>query len=79
LLVKELGEEGFDQETVKELTHLLVDIIKANVVVEWTEKADAQREMRRKIKSQLRVAKYRGNIEALAQQLVELAKVHFRK
>jgi hypothetical protein len=45
----------------------------------WTVKEDVQREMRSRIKRQLRAAKCPANkLEAVTQQVMNLAKVHFR-
>lgn len=69
-----------DVEDLKTLTHLVTDIIQQEAVVEWTNKEDVKREMRKKIKKQLRVSPCpKEKLESLTQQLIDLAAVHYRK
>ncbi|PEB82850.1 DEAD/DEAH box helicase [Bacillus cereus] len=70
-----------DVEDLKALTHLITDIIQQEAdIVEWTTKEDVKREMRKKIKKQLRVSPCpKEKLESLTQQLIELATVHYRK
>jgi len=69
-----------DIEDLKALTHLITDIIQQEAVVEWTNKEDVKREMRKKIKKQLRVSPCpKEKLESLTQQLIDLATVHYRK
>jgi type I restriction enzyme R subunit len=69
-----------DVEDLKALTHLITDIIQQEAVVEWTNKEDVKREMRKKIKKQLRVSPCpKEKLESLTQQLIDLAAVHYRK
>lgn len=69
-----------DAEDLKTLTHLVTDIIQQEAVVEWTNKEDVKREMRKKIKKQLRVSPCpKEKLESLTQQLIELAVVHYRR
>jgi type I restriction enzyme R subunit len=79
MLEKELpGEE--DIEVLKDLTHIITEIILGEAVVEWTEKEDVKREMRKKIKRQLRASKTpQDKLESLTQKLMDLAEVHYRK
>lgn len=76
MLEKHLPEE--EKETLKDLTQIVTEIIQNESVVEWTQKEDVKREMRKKIKRQLRVAKC-PDVEGLTQQLMNLAEVHYRK
>lgn len=76
MLEKHLPEE--EKETLKDLTHIVTEIIQNESVVEWTQKEDVKREMRKKIKRQLRVAKC-SDVEGLTQQLMNLAEVHYKK
>ncbi|KGM46337.1 type I restriction endonuclease subunit R [Neobacillus niacini] len=72
------GEE--DKESLKELTHIITEDVQEQAVIEWTEKEDVKREMRKKIKRQLRASKCpKEKIEGLTQQLMDLAEVHYRK
>ncbi|MFL0361657.1 type I restriction endonuclease subunit R [Pseudobacillus sp. 179-B 2D1 NHS] len=69
-----------DVEDLKALTHLITDIIQQEIVVEWTNKEDVKREIRKKIKKQLRVSPCpKEKLESLTQQLIDLAAVHYRK
>ncbi|RXI96300.1 DUF3387 domain-containing protein [Anaerobacillus alkaliphilus] len=78
MVEKELGEE--DQNALKDLTHIQTEMIQDQAVIEWTEKEDVKREMRKRIKHQLRSSKInKDKIEALAQRLMDLAAVHYKK
>ncbi|WP_368042565.1 type I restriction enzyme endonuclease domain-containing protein [Ectobacillus sp. JY-23] len=69
-----------DVEDLKALTHLVTDIIQQEAVVEWTNKEDVKREMRKRIKKQLRVSPCpKERLESLTQQLIDLAAVHYKK
>ncbi|WP_176581093.1 type I restriction endonuclease subunit R [Bacillus thuringiensis] len=70
-----------DIEDLKALTHLITDIIQQEAdIVEWTNKEDVKREMRKKIKKQLRVSPCpKEKLESLTQQLIDLATVHYKK
>ncbi|MDR4325853.1 type I restriction endonuclease subunit R [Bacillus pseudomycoides] len=70
-----------DVEDLKALTHLITDIIQQEAdIVEWTTKEDVKREMRKKIKKQLRVSPCpKEKLESLTQQLIDLATVHYKK
>lgn len=48
--------------------------------MEWVKKEDIKREMRKKIKKQLRVSPCpKDKLESLTQQLIDLSIVHYRK
>lgn len=70
-----------DVEDLKALTHLITDVIQQEAhIVEWTNKEDVKREMRKKIKKQLRVSTCpKEKLESLTQQLIDLATVHYKK
>ncbi|MGG0577515.1 type I restriction endonuclease subunit R [Priestia aryabhattai] len=69
-----------DIEDLKALAHLITDTILEETVVEWAKKEDVKREMRKKIKKQLRVSPCpKDKLESLTQQLIDLAVVHYRK
>lgn len=79
MLEQQLPDEE-DKEVLKELTHIITENIQDQVVLEWTEKEDVKREMRKKIKRQLRASKCpKDKLEGLTQQLMDLAEVHYRK
>lgn len=69
-----------DIEDLKALTLLITETILQETVVEWVKKEDVKREMRKKIKKQLRVSPCpKDKLESLTQQLIDLAVVHYRK
>ncbi|KRF31953.1 type I restriction endonuclease subunit R [Paenibacillus sp. Soil787] len=78
---KELGKTDEDNEAMKDLTQIIVeDVSGLAQVVEWTEKEDVQREMRQRIKRQLRASKCPSDkLESLPQKVLDLAKVHFKR
>ncbi|MDO3678557.1 type I restriction endonuclease subunit R [Paenibacillus ehimensis] len=79
MLEKQVPEEK-DKEVLRELTHIITEIIQEHAVIEWTQKEDVKREMRQKIGRQLRVSKCpKDRIESLKLQLMELAAVHYHK
>ncbi|HDR7470296.1 TPA: type I restriction endonuclease subunit R [Bacillus toyonensis] len=80
MLEKEMPQYD-DAEDLKALAHLITDIIQQEAdIVEWTTKEDVKREMRKKIKKQLRVSPCpKEKLESLTQQLIDLATVHYRK
>ncbi|PBB06942.1 type I restriction endonuclease subunit R [Salimicrobium humidisoli] len=76
LLEQELPEH--EEENVKELTHVITDIVQDFAVIDWTEKDDVKREMRKKIKRQLRASNCpNAQVENVARQLMNLAEVHY--
>jgi type I restriction enzyme, R subunit len=79
MLEQQLPDEQ-DKEALKELTHIITEDIQEQAVIEWTEKEDVKREMRKRIKRQLRASKCpKDKIEGLTQQLMDLAEVHYKK
>ncbi|MCT2534780.1 type I restriction endonuclease subunit R [Aquibacillus koreensis] len=77
LLEQELPD-GYEGESIKDLTEIITDTIQELAVIDWIEKDDVKREMRRKIKKQLRVSEIPNkNVENVARQLMDLAKVHY--
>ncbi|KAA9023567.1 type I restriction endonuclease subunit R [Niallia endozanthoxylica] len=78
MLEQQLPDEE-DKEALKELTHIITENIQDQAVLEWTEKEDVKREMRKKIKRQLRASKCpKDKLEGLTQQLMDLAEVHYK-
>lgn len=71
--------EGFEDDKLKDLTHIITGNIKELAVIDWTVKDDVKREMRRQTKRKLRENKCPANkVEALSNQIIDLAKVHYR-
>ncbi|WP_255294084.1 hypothetical protein [Bacillus toyonensis] len=61
------------------MTHLIIDTIQQELFVEWTNKVDAKREIRKKIKKQLSVSPCpKEKLESLTQQLINLAAVNYQ-
>ncbi|QKY68416.1 type I restriction enzyme endonuclease domain-containing protein [Lentibacillus sp. CBA3610] len=78
MLASEL--DGFEEDNVKELTHIITEIIQENAVIDWTFKDDVKREMRKRIKRQLRTNDCPSKeVENLARQLMELAEAHYKQ
>lgn len=80
LLYSELSDENHDDEQLTDLTQILVeDVSTLQKIRDWTTKEDVQREMRSRIKRQLRAANCpRDILESLTQKVMNLAKVHFK-
>lgn len=72
-----------DEQIIEIRKTLSNDILKALAelaVIDWTQKDDVQREMRRRIKRHLRSAGYDGNrIEALTARIMDLARARLAK
>ncbi|MDQ1912311.1 type I restriction endonuclease subunit R [Paenibacillus sp. GD4] len=80
LLRSEFSSDTDDDEQLTNLTQIVVEDVSAlQKIRDWTTKEDVQREMRSRIKRQLRAAKCPGDkLEAVTQQVMNLAKVHFK-
>lgn len=80
LLRTELSGDSHDDEQLSDLTQIVVEDVSAlQKIRDWTTKEDVQREMRSRIKRQLRAAKCPSDkLEAVTQQVMNLAKVHFK-
>lgn len=79
LFEKELTD-SLDQDALRRLVYVTTGVIQAQAVVEWTNKADVKREMRKSIKKELRDMKCpTDKLEQLAQQVISLAEVHYKK
>lgn len=62
-------------EQAKDLASAIFDALKVLAVIDWRNKEDVQREMRRQVKRLLRVAGIRSSIEELANGILDLARV----
>ncbi|WP_258110080.1 type I restriction endonuclease subunit R [Alicyclobacillus sp. SP_1] len=80
LLRVEFSSDSYDDEQLTDLTQIVVEDVSAlQKIRDWTTKEDVQREMRSRIKRQLRAAKCPSDkLEAVTQQIMNLAKVHFK-
>ena len=68
-----------EQEGLKDLTEIITEIIQDNAVIDWTEKEDVKREMRKKLKKQLRASSVPNKqVESVARQLMELGEIHYK-
>ncbi|MBX0358365.1 type I restriction endonuclease subunit R [Halobacillus sp. Nhm2S1] len=78
LLSREL--EDHEEENLKALTHLITGVVQEHAVIDWTEKEDVQRQMRRSIKNQLRASNCpKDRVENVAHQMMKLAEVHYKQ
>jgi len=60
-------------------TKKVIDAIKEKRVIDWNEKEDIQREMRREVKRLLRAKGCEeDNVEPLAREILNLARIHFK-
>jgi len=79
MLEKQLPEED-NKEALKALTEVITEKIQELSVIEWTQKDDVKREMRKQTKRQLRVFKCpEDKLESLTIQLVDLAGIHYKQ
>lgn len=77
--LKEPAEQG-DKARLADLAEAILDDLKQEAVIDWVAKEDVQREMRRKVKRQLRLAGVSGDsLEALTASIMDLARVRLTK
>lgn len=78
-LLEEYAPSDMEQEGLKDLTELITEIIQEEAVVDWVDKEDIKREIRKKIKRQLRASAVPNKeIEHVTRQIVELGEIHYR-
>jgi len=78
-LLAECAPEDIEQEGLKDLTEIITEVINENAVVDWVDKEDVKREIRKKIKKQLRASSIPNkDIERVTRQIVELGEIHYR-
>jgi type I restriction enzyme R subunit len=71
---------GSDQDNLKALAANILKTLEELAVIDWTQKDDVQREMRRQIKRHLRAAGFEADqIEALTARLMDLARARLAK
>ncbi|MFB7140941.1 type I restriction endonuclease subunit R [Gottfriedia sp. NPDC056225] len=80
LFKTELKEDSDEDEWVKDLTQIVFEEVSVlQSVRDWTTKEDTQREMRKRIKRQLRAVKCpKDSLDAITQKVMDLAKAHFK-
>jgi type I restriction enzyme R subunit len=80
LFKTELNVNESEDEWVKDLTQIVFEEVSVlQNIRDWTTKEDTQREMRKRIKRQLRAVKCPSDkLEAVTQQVMNLAKVHLK-
>ncbi len=80
LLRSEFSTNDHDDGQLTDLTQIIVeDVATLQKIRDWTTKEEVQRDMRSRIKRQLRAAKCPSDkLEAVTQQVMNLAKVHFK-
>lgn len=73
------GDHQSSAET-RDLAQEVFDVLKSETVIDWTNKQDVQREMRRKIKRSLRLANCKKEmIDELTVEIMDLARVRMAK
>jgi len=78
-LLEQYTPEDMEQEGLKDLTELITEIIHEEAVVDWVDKEDIKREIRKKIKRQLRASAVPNkDIEHVTRQIVDLGEIHYR-
>ena len=76
-LLKVEAGEGID---LKSAASKIVEILKSHVVIDWLQKEDVKRTMRKEVKRELRSAEYPADkIQDMATALVELAERRYPK
>ncbi len=79
LIGRAVSGDGLKQEDVVELADSVYDTLRNEAVLDWVNKEDVQREMRRKIKRQLRLAKCPlDKIETLAVEIMDWARTSIK-
>lgn len=79
LLEQELPND-YEHDKVKFLTETITEVIQDNAVIDWTEKEDIKREMRRQIKKELRPSPIPNKeLDRVTRELIELGEVHYKK
>ncbi|MEK4165610.1 type I restriction endonuclease subunit R [Anoxybacillus sp. FSL W8-0104] len=80
-LFQQLLPDEEHKDTIDALTHLVTDMIaEESQVIDWVNKEDVKREMRKKIKKQLRASVIpKDQIENVTQQIMSLAMVHYKR
>ncbi|WP_121440228.1 type I restriction endonuclease subunit R [Salisediminibacterium halotolerans] len=77
-LIEQHLPADYEQESLKDLTEIITDIIQEHAVIDWTEKDDVKREIRKKLKKQLRASSLPNDqVESVARQLMELGQNHY--
>lgn len=69
------NHEEVPQETAKDISGAILDTLKPLAVIDWQNKEDVQREMRRQIKRLLRVANIKESLEDRTNRILDLARV----
>lgn len=78
-LLEEYIPEHTEQEGLKDLTELVTEIIEDEAVIDWIDKEDIKREMRKKIKKQLRASAIPNkDLEHVTRQIVDLGEIHYK-
>jgi type I restriction enzyme R subunit len=79
LLGKRMAASDIKQEDIVDLAAVIYETLKSDAVLDWINKEDVQREMRRKIKRQLRLAKCpKERIEELTMEIMDWARTGIR-
>ena len=68
-------QEKVSNDIAKDLAGAILDTLRPLTVIDWQNKEDIQREMRRQIKRLLRVANIKENLEEYTNRIIDLARV----
>jgi type I restriction enzyme R subunit len=72
------NQSGLAQEAARDLAGAILDTLKPLAVIDWQNKEDVQREMRRQIKRLLRVANLKEDVDGLVGSIIDLARVRLK-
>ena len=76
LLEQGLAKDAYDSSRTAGLSKAVLDSLRQEAVIDWVSKEDVQREMRRKVKRELRLAGIKGEkLEELTTSIMDLARV----
>lgn len=79
LIGRAVSGDGLKQENVVDLADSVYDTLRSEAVLDWVNKEDVQREMRRKVKRQLRLAKCpKEKIETLTVEIMDWARTSIK-
>ncbi len=75
-LITESNEDDSQlDESKRELSSMVLEALNGLAVIDWQNKEDVQREMRRQIKRLLRIAGYGESLEDIVSEIMDLARV----
>lgn len=75
-LLEQYISENIKQEGIKDLTERVTDLIKDEAVIDWVDKEDIKREVRKKIKRASAVPN--KDFEHVTRQIINLGEIHYK-